>query len=83
MVAVKKSAGVASEMNLMEHTSHTPLPSANKAAYSGFETHRKHHQKSKTGVSVAHNKDMCPPKSFKKTESPFQASMSFPIQTPV
>ena len=34
-----------------------PLPSANKAAYFGFETQRKHHQKSKTGLSVAPQKD--------------------------
>ena len=31
-----------------------PLPSANRAAHSGFETWRRRHQKSKLGVSVAH-----------------------------
>ena len=32
MLAAKRSAGVAPEVNLREHISHTPLPSANKAA---------------------------------------------------
>ena len=41
--------GVAPEVNLREHVTCTPLPSANKAAYSGFETQRRRHQKSKTG----------------------------------
>ena len=36
-----------------------------KAAHSGFETQRCH-QKSKMGVSVAPQKDMCPPKIFLK-----------------
>ena len=53
-------------MNLRERISHTPSQSANKAAYSGFETHRRRHQKSATGVSVAPKKDMCPPKLKKK-----------------
>ena len=56
------------EVNLKEHTSHTPLPSVNKAALSGFETQRRRHQKSKTGVSVLPEKNMCPPKIFKKTK---------------
>ena len=33
----------------------TPPPSANKAVHSGFETQRRLHQKSKTGVSVPPN----------------------------
>ena len=28
----------------------------------GFETQGRRHQKSKTGVSVTHEKDLCPPK---------------------
>ena len=36
------------------------LPSVNKAAHSGFETKRRYHQKSKTGLSVAPQKDLCP-----------------------
>ena len=45
--------GVAPEVNLMECTSYTPLISVNKAAHSGFETQRRRHQKSTTGVLVA------------------------------
>ena len=52
-VAAKRSAGVTPEVNVREHISRTPLPSANKTAYSGFETQGRHHQKSKIGVSVA------------------------------
>ena len=53
MLATKRLAGVTPEVNLRECVIHTPLPSANKAAHPGFETQRRHHQKSKTGVSVA------------------------------
>ena len=35
-----------------------PPPSVNKDAHSGFETQRRHHQKSKTGLSVAPQKNM-------------------------
>ena len=51
MLAVKRLAGVAPEANLRECTSCTPLPNVNKAAHSSFETQRRHHQKSKTGIS--------------------------------
>ena len=37
MLAIKRLAGVAPEVNLKEHTSHMPLPNVKKAAYSGFE----------------------------------------------
>ena len=33
-----------------------------KRIHSSFETQGRHHQKSKTWVSVAHTKDLCPPK---------------------
>ena len=56
MLAAKRSAGVTPEVNLREHVTCMPLPSANKAANSGFETQRRHHQKSKTAVSVATQK---------------------------
>ena len=49
MLAAKRSAGVAPEVNLIEHVAHMPVPSANKAAHSGFETQRRHYQKSKRG----------------------------------
>ena len=56
MLAAKRSAGVTLEVNLKECIAHMPPPSMNKAAPSGFETQRRHHQKSKTGVSVAPQK---------------------------
>ena len=63
ILALKKLAGFASEVNLRESTSHTPLPSANNPAQSGFETQKRHHQKSKTGESgPLHKKQVCPPK---------------------
>ena len=37
----------------------------------GFETQRRRHQKSKTGVPVAPKKDMCPPKTLKKKKKKF------------
>ena len=36
-----------------------PQPSANKRVHSGFESWRRRLQKSKTGVSVAPQMDMC------------------------
>ena len=62
MLAIYTGRGVAPEVNLRERISCTPLPSANKAAHSGFETQRRRHQKSKTGVSVAPEMVMCPKK---------------------
>ena len=52
---VRKVIGkvVAPEVNFRECISCMPPLSANKAAHSGFETQRRHHQKSKTRVSVA------------------------------
>ena len=38
MLAAKRSAGVAPEVNGREHVTCTPLQSSNKAAHSGFET---------------------------------------------
>ena len=64
MLAAKMSAGVAPEMNLKEHVTCMPMPSANKAAHSGFETQRRHHQKSKTGVSVVPQKELMSSKNF-------------------
>ena len=45
---------------------HTHLHSLNKAVHSGFETQRRCHQKSKTGVSVAPQMKMCPTNFFLK-----------------
>ena len=58
MLATNWSAGVAPEVTFMERVTHTPPPSANKAAHSGFETQWRRHQKSKTEVSVAPQKGL-------------------------
>ena len=58
MLAAKRLTGVAPEMTLREHVTHMPPPSTNKATHSGFETQRKRHQKSKTGVLVAPQKGL-------------------------
>ena len=58
MLAAKRSAGVTPEVNIRECVIHMPPPSMNKAAHSGFETQRRGHQKSKTGVSVAPQKGL-------------------------
>ena len=59
--AIYTSKGVTLEVNLRED-----ILCTNKAAHSGFETQRRCHQKSKTGVSVAPKMDMCPTNFFKK-----------------
>ena len=65
VLATKRSASVAPEVDIRERH-YFCLRNANKAAHSGFETQRRCHQKSKTGVSVAQKMDMCPPKTLKK-----------------
>ena len=54
---VKRSAGVTPEVNLRECTSHMPPASMNEADHSSFESQTKHHQKSKTGISVIPEKN--------------------------
>ena len=54
----ERSAGVAPEVNLGEHVTHTAPPIADKAAHSDFETQKRRQQKSKTGVSVAPQKGL-------------------------
>ena len=56
------------EVNLREHA-HMPLPGANQAAHSGFKTQTRHHQKSKTGVSVAPQKGLMSPKILLKMKN--------------
>ena len=77
MLATKRSAGVTPEVNLREHVTHTPPPSANKAAHSGFEIHRRHYQKSKTGVSVAPQKGLMSSKNFFKKK--YKGLIFFPL----
>ena len=50
----------------MESVIHKALPSVNKTAHSGFETQRRHHQKSKTGVSLAPQHNNMSSKNLKK-----------------
>ena len=71
MLAAKRSAGVEPEVNLRECVTHMPPLNANKAAHSGFETQRRHHQKSKTGVSVAPQKGLMSSKIIKFKINPF------------
>ena len=52
MLDTKRSVGVTPEANFREYTSHVPLPSVNKATHSGYETQRRHRQKSKEGGSL-------------------------------
>ena len=66
MPARQEVAGVTPEVNLLEHVTCSPPPSMNKAAHSGFETQRRHHQKSKTGVSVTSPKGLMSSKIFFK-----------------
>ena len=61
MLAVKRSAGVAPEMNLKERTPHTPPPSSNKAVNSDFESHLDVTRSPKQGYQWPIKKDMCPP----------------------
>ena len=44
MLAAKRLAGVAPEINLKEFVTCIPPPNTNKAAHSGFQTQRKCHQ---------------------------------------
>ena len=58
MLATKRSAGVAAEVNLSQYITHMPQPSVEKDAHFGFETQKGHHQKFKTGVSVVPQKGL-------------------------
>ena len=51
MLAAKRSLGVTPEVNLRECIPPMPLPSANKAAHSGFENRGNITKSPKTGVS--------------------------------
>ena len=60
MLVAKRSAGITPEVTCM------PLPSANKAAHSGFETQSRCHHKSKIGISVAPQKGLMSSINFPK-----------------
>ena len=76
MWTAKRSAGISPDVNLGERVTCTPPLSANKAAHSGFETQRRHYQKSRTGVSMAAQKGLMSSKIFfkklKKKQPPKQ-----------
>ena len=74
MLADKRLPGVAPEVNLIECLTHTPPPSVNKAAHSGFETQRRNHKKSKTRVSVA------PPKGLMSSKIVDLKTVLFPMR---
>ena len=61
MLVIKRSVGVAPEVNLRNS-----LCAGNKAGkqevHSGFETQTRLHQRFKTGLYVAPQKDSCPPR---------------------
>ena len=66
MLVVYTGKGVTPEVNLREYILPVPLPNVNKAALSGFETQRRYHQKSKTGVSVTPQKGLISSKKLYK-----------------
>ena len=65
--AAKRLVCVAPEVDLGECTLHSLLQKSELGrTHSGFETKKRRHLKSKTGVPAAPKKDMCPPKIKKK-----------------
>ena len=66
MLATKRSAGVAPDVNLTILL-HTGKEAHNEGIHSGFEIQSRCHEKSKTGVSVATQKGLagCPRTFFK------------------
>ena len=63
MLTTKRLAGFAPEVNLRDDVICVAPPSVNKAAHSDVETQKRHHQKFKTGVSVAPQKGLPYPES--------------------
>ena len=68
MLVVKSSAGVTSEEN-PKNSVHTGDEVCKQGIHSGFETQDRYHQKSKTGVAVALQKDLCQPIFFLKNQN--------------
>ena len=66
MLATKRLTGVAPEVNLKEFVTCMPMPSTNKASHSVFKPRGVVTKKSKTRVSVAHQKGLMSSKNFKK-----------------
>ena len=81
MLAARMLAGVTLEMNLGKCVTHMAPTSLSKSAHSGFETKRRLHQKSKTGVSVAPQKELMYSNFFFKKELIFcQHIIEFSMQ---
>ena len=56
MLAAKRLADVTPEVNLREHVTPMPPPSVNQAAYSGFETQRRHTRSPKQEYQWPHKR---------------------------
>ena len=83
MLATKRLADIAPDVNFRDLC--MPMPNVNKAADSGFETQRRHHQKSKNRLSLAHKKTYVlerfyKQKTFKKKNCSF---FDLPVDTAV
>ena len=86
MLDAERLAGVAPEVNFRECVTCMALPSVNKAAHSGLETQSRHHQKSKTGVSVvlfALGKGIHDVHSTKFTSGATPTDLLMPVRRPV
>ena len=68
ILATKRLAGVAPEVNLRECVTGMPLPSMTKVAHSGFETQSICHCNPKQGCEWRHKKNVCPPNFFLKKQ---------------
>ena len=58
MLSIKKSVDVALQVNLRNHAGDQALK---QGINPDFKAQGRRHQKSKTGASVVHKKDLCPP----------------------
>ena len=65
MMAVKRSSGVAPEVNL-RNSLHADNKAGKQGIHPGFETQGKCHHKSKTGISMALQKGLMSSIFFKK-----------------
>ena len=68
ILAIKRSTGVAPDVNLRECVTCMPPPTAIRAVHSGFETQRRCHQKFKRGVLVAPQKGVIFSEIFQKKD---------------
>ena len=60
MLAAKRLAGVAPEVNLGKHVTRMPLSSANKAVHPGLKPRGDTARSPKQGFQWPHKKDLCP-----------------------